>query len=111
MASGSPSSARQIRATLLVRVASITKPRFDAAAHCRNSCTAALSVTSWALSLLGSPSGSTSNTCSPRIRSGVRLDTSTRSLGAAASSSAARTAAPSRCSKLSSTNSNSRPRR
>ncbi len=111
MASGRPSSARQICATVRVTPASISSLRLAASADCTNSCTAGLSSASKSLSLAGSGSGSTSNTCSPRIRSAVRLETSTRILGATASSSAINMAAAGRCSKLSIARSNSRSRR
>src|ERR1700748_2387804 len=108
MASGSPSSRRQISATAPALALVSSKPGATACARSANRLTEAYrcrSAGSWPGPAGGTGSGGTGNSCSPLSRSTVRLVASTTRPGAAPSSSASSGAAPVTCSKLSSTSS------
>ena len=114
MASGTPSSARQMRATSAA-FSAVTSNRGSAArARSRKSRTAGdsriASTVAWTGSG-GTASGSTSKTCSPRTRSLARLVTRNVAPGRSVSSVTTSGAASSTCSKLSSTMRSRRPAR
>jgi hypothetical protein len=107
IASGSPSSRRQISTTAVTLSWVTAKPGWTATARSANSRT-----TGWAMASpaeapgSGRPSGGTGHRASPRIPSGSRLVASTRSLGQRPSRlSTSRAAASITCSQLSSTSS------
>ena len=104
MASGMPSSARQIRATSSAVASSTWKSGRTAAARSASSRTEAYPAI-WlppSLGAGGTASGGTGHSASPVIRSGSRLVTSTRTPGHPAStSSASAAAAATTCSQLS----------
>ena len=107
IASGSPSSRRQI-STMDATFSSVTaKPGRTAAARSRSNCTDGYAKASAAeTSAAGRRSGGTGRSASPRMPSGSREVASTRSRGhRASSSSASRAAASMTCSQLSSTRS------
>ena len=113
MASGSPSSRRQIPATAAMFASVTANPGTTCAARSANSRTAGntpspAAVSGWPSS--GTGSGGTGSTISPSIISASRLVASTRSPAAARSSrSASLATASTRCSQLSSTSSSCRP--
>ena len=114
MASGSPSSRRQISATAAAFPLVSSKPADAACARCTNRRTEAYRCTSAAsppAPVGGTGSGGTGNSCSPLSRNTIRLVTSATTPGAAPSSSATSGAAPITCSKLSSTSTSRRARR
>ena len=114
MASGSPSSRRQISATAPAFPLVSSKPADAACARCTNRRTEAHRCTSAAsppAPIGGTGSGGTGNSCSPLSRNTIRLVTSATTPGAAPSSSATSGAAPITCSKLSSTSTSRRARR
>ena len=114
MASGSPSSRRQISATAPAFPLVSSKPADAACARCTNRRTEAHRCTSAASPPTptgGTGSGGTGNSCSPLSRNTIRLVTSATTPGAAPSSSATSGAAPITCSKLSSTSTSRRARR
>ncbi len=114
MASGSPSSRRQISATAPAFPLVSSKPADAACARSTNKrtdahrCTSAVSPPA---PIGGTGSGGTGNSCSPLSRNTIRLVTSATTPGAAPSSSATTGAAPITCSKLSSTSTSRRARR
>ena len=114
IASGTPSRARQMRATSSA-FSTVRSNRASAAcARSRKSRTAGASAISASDTRAGSsgrPSGSTSNTCSPCTRSRARLVTMTVASGSSVSSDVDLGAAAMTCSKLSSTMRSRRPRR
>ncbi len=122
IASGSPSSRRQISATVPALSAVTAKVGKTARARSVNNRPASDRSTSWLgtwpswrpdivpLSAGGSESGGTGNSRSPDKRSGARLVTSTVSCGQATSSSPICRAASRTCSQLSSTSSRGRAR-
>ncbi len=116
MASGRPSSRRQISATASAFSLVRSKPGAAAWARSANSRTEAYwrrsaSCGPPAVPADGIGSGATENSCSPLSRSTVRLVTSTTSPAAAARSSATSGAATVTCSKLSSSSTSRRGRR
>ena len=115
MASGMPSSRRQISLTAAAFPAVSAKPGRACAARSANSRTAsapAASATARPASSAGSPSEGTSQQTSPSAPSGSRLVASTRSSGAARSSvRISPAAAASTCSQLSMISSRSRSAR
>ena len=114
IASGTPSSDRQMRATSAA-LSSVTSNRGSTAlARSRNRRTAGAAMISADAASAGSDgrsNGSTSNTCSSRSRSRDRLVTSTFASGSAVSSVATSGADETTCSKLSSTMRSWRPAR
>jgi hypothetical protein len=114
MASGKPSNRRHT-STTAARFASVNwKLPAAAAARSTNSRTASLRLASASDCACGGgrSSGGTGSTCSPATDSGSRLVATTRTPGAARStSSTTRAAASSRCSQLSSTSSSCLSRR
>ena len=114
IASGTPSSARQMRATSAAFSAVRSNLESAACARSRNSRTAgasAISASDTSRGSIGRASGSTSKTCSACTRSLARLVTMTVASGSAASSDATSGAAPITCSKLSTTRRSLRPLR
>ena len=116
MASGRPSSRRQISATASAFSLVSSKPGAAASARSTNSrteayCRRSASGGPQAVQVNGVGSGATGNSCSPLSRSTVRLVTSTTSPAAAVRSSATSGAATVTCSKLSSSSTTCRARR
>src|SRR5215469_3361682 len=115
MASGMPSSRRQILATAAAFASVTANPGTTCAARSANKLTAGNRASSATLSgrpACGAGSGGTASTVSPSMVSASRLVASTRSPPAARSSwSASSAAASTRCSQLSSTSSSCRPAR
>ena len=114
IASGTPSSARQMPATSAAFSAVRSNLGSAACARSRNSRTAgasAISANDTSRGSIGRASGSTSKTCSACTRSLARLVTMTVASGSAASSDATSGAAPITCSKLSTTRRSLRPLR
>jgi len=109
MASGRPSSRRQICATAWALSPFSSKPGDAARARSANRCTEGYcqrsAVSMPAAAAGGTGSGSTENSCSPLSLSTLRLVTITVSPGAAVSRSPIRGAASLTCSKLSITSS------
>ena len=113
MASGSPSSRRQISAIAPAFPLVSSKPADAACARCTNRRTEAHRCTSASppAPIGGTGRGGTGNSCSPLSRNTIRLVTSATTPGAAPSSSATSGAASITCSKLSSTSTSRRARR
>ena len=112
IASGSPSSFRQIRSATATGATPPAVPPRAADPRSKNNRTAAACPASRASAVSGGrSSGRTGQITSPGMPSGSRLVASTRSPGAARSSAPASCAhASSRCSQLSSTSSSSADR-
>jgi hypothetical protein len=115
IARGNPSRRMQISATTAALVAVRAKSGLTATARCTNSATDATCARSTliAFSRLGSgkAKGGTGNSCSPYRCRVARLVTKSLSRGHSTSSAATRGAAPTTCSKLSSTSNSCRSRR
>ena len=115
MASGSPSSRRQIPATAAMFASVRANPGTTCAARSANKPAAGNRASSATVSgrpASGAASGGTGSTVSPVMFSDSRLVASTRSPAASRSSrSASLATASTRCSQLSSTSSSCRPAR
>ena len=108
IASGNPSSRRQMAATAAALAAVRAKSGRAACARATNSCTAGAAPTAStvvAISASGSASGGTGNSCSPEMRNTARLVARTLRLGQATRRSAMSGVASSTCSRLSRTRS------
>ena len=109
IASGNPSSRAQISPT--TAAVSSSRPKLGRASRPRSTKSVTAEEAIAPAEPVGSESGGTGRSCSPRTRSPSRLVTRSASLGHCRTSSAASSAAAITCSKLSSTRSSRRGRR